>query len=199
MERLLEQLAVANVSNALIILDNAKYHKTLPHDTAKSNASKANMQIAFDASESRSQLWAKLAEHIARCVVPEVCTMARTAGHGVLFTPRHHSDLQPIELVLTIVKGEVGRQYTTDTTFADVKHRLDQAFERLSGGEVAGCIRKTHSVLEQLAKYINIADALQSDTEDGESSGSESSDKHKKIYLIFVLECCPLQRLVSSR
>ncbi|TYZ68603.1 hypothetical protein PybrP1_005978 [[Pythium] brassicae (nom. inval.)] len=136
------------------------------------------MQIAFDASQSRSQLGAKLAEHIARSVEPEACTMARTAGHEVLFTPPHHSDLQSIELVWAIAKGEVGRQYTTDTTFADVKHRLDQAFDRLSGGEMAGCIRKAHSVLEQLAKHISITDALQSDTEDDESSGCESSDEH---------------------
>ncbi|TYZ69055.1 hypothetical protein PybrP1_011747 [[Pythium] brassicae (nom. inval.)] len=63
--------------------------------------------------------------------------MARTAGHEVLFASPHHSDLQPIELVWEIVKGEVSRQYTTDTTIADVKHRLGQAFDRLSDGEVA--------------------------------------------------------------
>ncbi|TYZ69056.1 hypothetical protein PybrP1_011748 [[Pythium] brassicae (nom. inval.)] len=34
-ERLLEQLPATNISNALIVLDNAKYHKTLPHDTPK--------------------------------------------------------------------------------------------------------------------------------------------------------------------
>ncbi len=50
--------------------------------------------------------------------------MAKDRGHGVLFTPPYHSNLQPIELVWANSKGEVGRQYDTNTTIQDVEQRL---------------------------------------------------------------------------
>jgi transposase len=42
-------------------------------------------------------------------------------GHDIVFTPPYHSNLQPIELVWANTKGEVGRQYDTQTTFKDVR------------------------------------------------------------------------------
>jgi transposase len=50
--------------------------------------------------------------------------LAEEECHTVLFTPAYHSDLQPIELVWALVKGNVGRQYSDQTT-------LDMVYERL--------------------------------------------------------------------
>jgi transposase len=41
----------------------------------------------------------------------EVEHLVEAGGHPVLFTPAYHSDLQPIELVWALVKGNVGLQY----------------------------------------------------------------------------------------
>ena len=49
-------------------------------------------------------------------------TVAKAAGHEVVFTPPYHSDVQPIELVWARVKGEVGRQYTKGDTFSAVSN-----------------------------------------------------------------------------
>ena len=62
-------------------------------------------------------------------------------GHEVLFTPARYSDLQPI---WAIVKSEVGRQHDDKTTIADVRERLELAFENLGTYQVQGCIKKTN-------------------------------------------------------
>ena len=60
-----------------------------------------------------------------------IVQLARAAGHYVLFTPPHFSDLQPIEILWVRVKGEIGCMYTRDTTLADVGRRLRRQFELL--------------------------------------------------------------------
>jgi hypothetical protein len=54
----------------------------------------------------------------------EVVRLAEEGGHTVLFTPAYHSYLQAIELVWALLKGNVGRQYSNQTT-------LDMVYERL--------------------------------------------------------------------
>ena len=54
-------------------------------------------------------MWDKLSNYIAENVSPVVVEMAKAAGHDVVYTHPYHSDLQPIELVWTNIKGEVGR------------------------------------------------------------------------------------------
>ncbi|DAZ99799.1 TPA: LOW QUALITY PROTEIN: hypothetical protein N0F65_001308 [Lagenidium giganteum] len=76
------------------------------------------------------------------------------AGRRVIFTPPHHSDLQPIELVWASVKGEVGRQYTTSTTFADVKGRLINAFANVSESTVQKCIAKAEACAQELEEKV---------------------------------------------
>ena len=57
--------------------------------------------------------------------------MAKSEGHEVIFSPPNYSDLQPIEIVWENIKGEVGRKYTTQTTFKDVLVRLKESFPNL--------------------------------------------------------------------
>lgn len=54
----------------------------------------------------------------------ECVRLAEEQGHKVLFTPPHHSDLQPIELTLARTKGNIGRQDNVDTTLAMVHEQL---------------------------------------------------------------------------
>ena len=62
----------------------------------------------------------------------EVVQLTKQQGHKVLYTPPYHYDLQPIEMVWSQIKGEVGRQYDLSTTMVIVKQQLESAFEHLN-------------------------------------------------------------------
>jgi hypothetical protein len=102
--------------------------------------------------------------------------MAEAAGHTIQFTPPHYSDLQPIETIWAIVKGEVGRQYTTDTKFADVRLRLDAAFANLTSSKIMGCIHKAEENLLKLHKDIKSMDDDSESDSDSDCSKSDSNN-----------------------
>ncbi|ETV69167.1 hypothetical protein H257_15122 [Aphanomyces astaci] len=105
-------------TGALIVMDNASYHKVVPSDTPKGTWKKQDPLAAcerFGVAESANEY---------RSVMVEVVSMAPARGYEVVYKPPYHSDLQPIEYVWAYLKGNVGRQYTTDTTMEDVRARL---------------------------------------------------------------------------
>jgi len=93
----------------------------------------------------------------------------------LLFSPPHYSDLQPIEIVWANVKGQIGRQYNTETTFADVLVRLQAAFDGLQSRTVQGCINKTNKHLAALHKHIFALDAAEDAVADAEE---DENDDH---------------------
>ncbi|KAF0702437.1 hypothetical protein AaE_015926 [Aphanomyces astaci] len=117
--RLLDDLADRGISNTIIVMDNAKYHKCIPDATPRFSWRKADLMVACDAlgiehtpGELKASIWSKLQPYTAS-VVPVVVEMASAAGHEVVYSAPHHSNLQPIELLWAIVKEDVGRQYDT--------------------------------------------------------------------------------------
>ena len=154
MKKLLEALAAWNVQNALIVMDNAKYHKSLPEETPKGSWKKQHMveyclehNIPFDPSDLKSVISDCLRKHVKENIKPVIVAMAETLGHEVVLSLQHHSDLQPIKLVWANVKRTVGCQYMTDTTFKDVLVRLKQAFEVVHANTIHGCIWKAKKTL----------------------------------------------------
>ena len=71
-------------------------------------------------SDTKDLLWENLQGYIDRNVVPFVAKMENEAGHEMLYSPLHYSDLQTIETVWGIVSGYVGQQYKTETACKDV-------------------------------------------------------------------------------
>lgn len=132
----------------------------------------------MNAGDLRSILWERVKVWVQEHTKSIVVNMAEEAGHTVIWSPPHHSDLQPIELIWANVKGKVGRQYTTETTFQDVKRRLDQAITELESKTVAGCIRKANLHLNDLLQHILAVEQLDevSDEENDESSDENNSD-----------------------
>ena len=68
----------------------------------------------------------------------------------------------------------MGRQYTTTTTLADVKSRLNAAFATLDTKMVAGCIKKANNVLAELLDHIMVMEVIEEDAstidkDDGDS------------------------------
>jgi len=182
MKKLLDALKHRGVENAIIVMDNSKYHCSLPGGTPKGMWKKTRLQkaceeygISYGASDTKAMLWSSLKEYIRANVQPIVRKMAEEAGHEVLFSPPHHSDLQPIELVWAIVKGEVGRQYTPDTSFGQVLERLKHSFYNLESCTVQGCINKANKHLDCLWEHIHQIDQLEEE-EDGQFNEDDAED-----------------------
>ena len=180
MKKLLEVLSRMDIHNTVIVVDNAKYHKTLPDGTPKCSWTKQKLvdycrlkSIPIDERDLKSVLWGRVKAFVKENVKPIIVSMAEDAGHTVVWSPPHYSDLQPIELVWANVKGTVGRQYTTQTTFQDVNTRLERAFIELQSKTVAGCIRKANMHLNQLLEHILAMEGVV-DESDRDSSDDDS-------------------------
>eukprot|EP00049_Salpingoeca_infusionum_P019447 m.361900 g.361900 ORF g.361900 m.361900 type:complete len:553 (-) comp19975_c0_seq1:79-1737(-) len=182
MRKLVATLEKDKIRNTVIVMDNAKYHKTLPPDTPKFGWSKAELLeacetfgIEIDPRSTKPLIWSQLKPKIDAVVKPMAVSIAEEAGHEVLFSPPHYSDLQPIELVWAFVKGRVGRQCTLDTTFPTVKARLEAEFANLPNKTVEGCIRTACAQLDTLQKTIYALDEA-GGVSDTESEGCETDD-----------------------
>ncbi|CAK4761372.1 unnamed protein product, partial [Aphanomyces euteiches] len=84
---LLDELDYLGRFNALTVMDNAKYHKSIPSDTPKYGWKKENLKassrmhgIPFDDDDIKCVLWKKISIHIALNVVPIFVSMAKIVG-----------------------------------------------------------------------------------------------------------------------
>lgn len=188
MEKLLTALEIRDIHNAQIIMDNARYHKSLPAHIPKKGNKKIDLikycvdnSIIHSPTESKIMMWSKIQGHISTFIKPTICGMAERAGHTVLFTPPYHSDLQPIELIWAITKGQVGREYDSNTSFREVEERLRKAFKDISSNTINGCIKKTEEIVNVLYndvinedenndEYISEISDLESDTTSHDNS-----------------------------
>ncbi|RQM25057.1 hypothetical protein B5M09_011453 [Aphanomyces astaci] len=181
-KQLLDELDAFSVTNAYIVMDNAKYHKGLPIGTPTSRQSKKVLLdacrtygIAVDEKAFKSILWQHFSDHKAT-IKPAIVQMATEKGHTVVYTPPHHSDLQPIELVSAIVKGHLGHKYTDGTGLLEVKARLQEAFDVLKASSFSGCIKVLEEKLQKLHDHLKEIDAFESDEDSSARSSSDSDN-----------------------
>ena len=83
------------------------------------------------------------------------------------------------------LKGAVGRQYTTDTTFQQVRQRLEHAFATLKSETVAGRIRTACEHLQLLRTQIDQEEEeeeeeSEEDEEDEEEESEEEEDEEEE-------------------
>jgi hypothetical protein len=124
---------------SLRMLDNASYHCVYGQDVPQWYRMKkqecidylSSNAVVFDPAMMVTELKQLVKQFIANNVKIEVERLAEEGGHTVLFTPAYHSDLQPIELVWALVKGNVGQQYSNQTTLDIVYERLMHEFNKL--------------------------------------------------------------------
>ena len=184
MGKLLQCLKDRGIYNAIIVMDNAKYHKKLPEECPRARYKKAILQEACDkynipyddTEDTKAVIWQLLRRYIRDNIPPVIVKMASDAGHELLYSPPHYSDLQPIELVWAIIKGEVGRQYTTETTFSDVLIRLQKAIGNLNSRSIQGCINKANNNLKSLRKDLETIEDCNDDDDDSDYDGSDDTD-----------------------
>lgn len=193
MEALFAALRERGIENAAIVMDDSKHHRELPAGTPNKAMKREEMQqacstlgIAFEDTDLRSMLWGKLSRHIQDNVEPMVSQLAAEKGHEVVFSPPHHSELQPIDNVWSAIKGEVGRQYTVESTFEHVNDRLQRAFDSFSPSKVQQCIADANKKLEQLMAHVSRLDDMEvsendDSDEEEEGSGYESTGFEQHI------------------
>ena len=61
----------------------------------------------------------------------EIVQLSTALGHCVLFTLPYHSNLKPIELLWALIKGNIARQYSTETILKIVYRRLMEEFTKM--------------------------------------------------------------------
>ena len=169
----------------LIIMDNARYHQVYGPEVPKVWLLKKpelqqylmSIGVPFDPQETKTMLRAKAKKWIQENKVWETVRLANEAGHQILWTAPGYSDLQPIELVWALIKGNVGRQYDIDTSLQDVHDRLLREVERM---DFTSGIRYINSVIEKcFKKSQGIWDDInkQPEDDDDDDAGSELSGK----------------------
>mgnify|MGYP005854614081 CR=1 FL=1 len=182
-------------SPSLIIMDNAAYHCTYPEHVPKASSCRKEELIAycelrgidFDESDTRPILKEKVSQHIAEEEEMECELLARAHGHRVLFQPPHHSDFQPIELLWAKLKGNIGRQYSSNTTMAVLKQRLDEEFTKSLewNNEVGGMIRASRKICRSF--YTTYKDSL-ADSDSSNSAEESDSDRSEDEELFAAFE-----------
>ncbi len=124
---------------SIVMLDNAKYHLVNDETVLKLSRMKKQELVGYLVSKgvplhgdhsvlqlrNMARQWINENEKIA------FVKTAEEAGHKVLLTTPDHRDLQPIELVWALMKGNEGRKYSTETTISKVHNNLMAEFERL--------------------------------------------------------------------
>ncbi|EDQ87919.1 uncharacterized protein MONBRDRAFT_26987 [Monosiga brevicollis MX1] len=157
MGKLLDSLQRRCITNAVIVMDETPYHKARPMNEPKRTWPKADLQRACEArglpcgdTLTKDMLWRHLQDALHEDGKPVAVMMAEQAGHQVLFTPPHYSELQPMEMIWTAVKREVGLQHRTDTTFVEVRERLEHALSAVESKYVAEAIDKTIAVAQAM-------------------------------------------------
>jgi hypothetical protein len=140
------------------MLDNAAYHcvygETVPQWYRMKKQECIDyltvQSINFDPAMSVMEMKQLIKGYITTHVVPiEIKRLAEAGGHTILLNPAYHSDLQPIELVWARVKGNVGWQYSNQSTLDLVYEWLMHEFNVLEDSEHAsinGMIEKCASL-----------------------------------------------------
>ncbi|RHY40970.1 hypothetical protein DYB38_010797 [Aphanomyces astaci] len=188
--KLIDEVEELGWSSAVFIMDNAKYHKGKPKTTPKGTWRKEALYQAcvglnitdVSPTDLKTTIWKRLKKHLDEHVLPVVCEKAKARGHHVVYSAPGFSELQPIEMVWANVKGTVGRQYTSTTTFQDVRDRLERAFIELDSNVIQCTIAASTAKLLELNRALRTAEdtpeGSDSDncTDVSSSSASSSSD-----------------------
>ena len=117
-------------------MDYVAYHKSIPEKYTGISRKKKNDVLELMNNEGIQHdkniiaIEAKilLINWIAENVKPEVVRIAKENSHDILFTPPYHSELQPIEILWAVVKGNIGREHYLVRSFQEVEEKLNAEF-----------------------------------------------------------------------
>jgi transposase len=182
------------------MMDNAAYHLVYSEHVPRPSKLKKAELIAYLQSKGQPivnedgrpltalLLRAKVKEYIEKNEVSAVIELARAGEikHKILFTPPYHSDLQPIELVWALVKGNVAHLYSNGRTMDQLEKQLKDEFKDLLkekgsariGAMIENTARLTKKFWDEIPQDDDEEDPQDSDDESS-ASGSDSSDEEE--------------------
>ena len=128
-----EQLLPNLPKRCLIVMDRCPFHMVgkdsiIPKQMRKLELQKWLTQNGFDWEESwlKPRLIEKVEDKRDKKTMVEI--FAENKSHRVLFLPVYHPELNPIELVWNMAKGECARLFSNKTSFKDQRIRLEEIF-----------------------------------------------------------------------
>lgn len=124
---------------SLIILYNESYHLAYGEGFPKCGKLKRSDVVEYLVDKNKKlmnmsvlKLNFQMKKYIRRKVKYECVRLSEEKGHIVLYTPPYQSDLQPIEIIWELIKGNMGRKYSSGTTLDMVHTRLIKEFTEVS-------------------------------------------------------------------
>jgi len=181
-----EQLLPNLREPSIIITDNAAYHLVYNESVPKPAKMRKeeciaylnSKGVAFHPGSSVLMLKAMIRDYIKGHEKPEIVRLAEEQGHKVMFTPPHHSDLQPIEYLWACVKGRIARRYSTKEKMSleQMKQRIRQEFSAMEEPE------GQRSIMKMIQKSSATAETFRADLEnddlDDDDYGNNEEVRH---------------------
>ncbi|EFK05430.1 conserved hypothetical protein, partial [delta proteobacterium NaphS2] len=142
-------------SEAIVILDNARYHNVLDTESIPNKSSRKEQLRAW--LTRNGYPWR---EDMLKSELSELCTrlapapefkldqIAEQHGISILRTPPYHPELQPIETCWAVLKNHMADN--CDFTMAGLRKRLPEAFAKVTTSTCKAIISK---VFEQEERY----------------------------------------------
>ena len=130
--------------------------------------------VTYDATMSAAEIKRLVSVYINTSVPIEIVRLAEEQGHKVLLTPPHHSDLNPIKLTWARVKGNIGRQYSNNTTLDIVYECLKNELDALltAHSTINGMIEKCAVIAKKFHGEMDLEEEIDIDEEDEETDNN---------------------------
>jgi transposase len=140
---------------AYIHMDGARYHKRRVEQVPTSSARKSVLadwliekNIPIPEQANRAELYELVKQN--KMNVPFTCVeIARRYGHTLLYTPPYHCELQPIEGVWAVVKGEVAKS-APHSDLLSIRDKLLYSFTaKVTSKTIVGLWRRSLNVAKE--------------------------------------------------
>ena len=124
-----------------IILDNAKYHCSygpkdeIPHQEDDRDVlvrKMSDLELGECKFMAKKDILLKFQKQKDEKLGYIIDNLARQQNHIVVRTPPYRSDLQPIEMVWSMLKRHIADKYRKQTKLTDLKMRIKESFKRIS-------------------------------------------------------------------
>ena len=111
--------------------------------------------IEHDESMTALEIEMRLKRKRSQHITSEYIQISGIPGHKILFTPSYFSYLEPIELLWARMKGNIGRNYSLETTLRKVSEKLKIEFEKLNTEGRQNAIRDMiHHVDKVISRFM---------------------------------------------
>lgn len=193
-EKWLKTKLIPNLpERSVLVIDNAPYHNVQVNRAPTFATKKAEMQkwlsersISYTDSMLKPELYDLIKLNKPRFKMFRIDSILAEAGHSVLRLPPYHPDLNPIELIWSMLKGRVGKKNTT-FVMKDVEKLVEQeasAISKEEWGRQCEHVRKVEEeymkmepFLDRASDEIIISTGDDSDSDNETESESYSTDE----------------------